>query len=107
MANRLYAFISNSRGVLYDAREVDTINITSNLYIINKINTINTNALQINGVVLQVYDYTFLCQFEDILEFSDTFILYLTNVCLSISPSDKIKISSWLNNQWNIIVKSK
>ncbi len=107
VANLLISFISNSQNVFYDAREEDNIGITNNLYIINSINAINNfNALQINGATLQVYDYQLLCQFQNILDYSQTFILYVKNDCLSISPSDLVKISSWLNEQWSLILKS-
>jgi hypothetical protein len=108
VANLLLAFISDDQHVLYDAREEDTITITNNLYIINSINVINNvNVLQTNGVTLQVYDYQLLCQFQNILDYSQTFILYVKNDCLSINPSDLVKISSWLNEQWSLILNSK
>jgi hypothetical protein len=108
VANLLLAFISDDQHVLYDAREEDSISITNNLYIINSINVINNvNVLQTNGVTLQVYDYQLLCQFQNILDYSQTFILYVKNDCLSINPSDLVKISSWLNEQWSLILNSK
>lgn len=102
VVNRLVAFISNSKGDLYDSRDENLNQITNNL--INLIN--KQNSLVINGNKLTVYDYQYVCQFN-IWKYSDLFVFYLTNRYLSINPNDIAKISSWLNEQWNIILKSK
>ena len=97
VANLLLSFISNQQNVFFDAREEDVPQTTTNLKRI--LNT--TSSLQVNGNTLQVYDTQFTGQFTNILRFYETFALYVKNRYLSISPSDLIKISTWLNNQWN------
>lgn len=96
MANRLVAFISNSNGVLYDSRQEDNEQINVNL------DALITNAgflVNDQNQKLMLVFGQHIADFQ-ILKYSDLFTFYLSNKYLSISPTDLIKISTWLNDEW-------
>ena len=85
----LLSFITNEHNFLYDSRVEDLPKITENLkQIIN------------NTISLQVYDSQITSQYASIVRDFETFTFYVQNRYLSISASDLIQISIWLNNQW-------
>lgn len=49
---------------------------------------------------LVVFDSFFTVQFR-ILQYTELFQFYVKNKYLAISPSDLIKISTWLNEEWS------
>lgn len=93
----MVAFIFDSNGNLYDSREENLSAINS--YLGNLIANVNylTNDYNQN---LVLFDTLYIIQFE-IYQYSDLFQFYVKNKYLSISPSDLIKISTWLNEEWS------
>lgn len=55
---------------------------------------------------LALYDTSYLRQF-DMIKYSDLFVLYIKNKYLSIGPSDLVKISTWLNEEWRFLFTGK
>ena len=98
----MLAFISTpTTNVLYDAREEATSQIDNNLY--NLINNLSTPILSGANPVKLITNVNpaYIIYYEEL------FVFYLTNSYLEIGSSDLIKISSWLNNQWNNFLNSK
>jgi len=105
-ANEILAFITNtvSRS-LYDAREEDMQQITANLiqFLNASSSTFGTQSTPDSN--LNAYAYSFVNKFK-LLKFSQLFVFYLTNDYLEMSSKDLMILSSWLNEQWNLILKS-
>jgi hypothetical protein len=92
---------------LYDAREEDMQQMTENLiHFVNASSTSNNDPESAFNTNIKVYNYSFVNKFE-LVKYSQLFAFYLTNDYLEMSSKDLVILSSWLNEQWNLILKSK
>jgi hypothetical protein len=101
--NRLLAIITNSQNnQIYDARIESAYAVVINLAaLINQPSQPIYVGSNLPLMLISNVDPS------NIVEYSNLFVLYLTNYCLEINSNDLIKISSWLNNQWNSYLQSK
>ena len=97
VVNRLLAFISTTMAnleVFYDSREEATDLVSA--YLKNSINSLE--SLPNNGGKL---DLLVNVDPTSLVLYSELFRLYLRNSYNRVNPVDLVKISSWLNEQWN------
>lgn len=97
VVNRLVAFISDVNGTLYDSREENLSAVTS--YLQNLISNVNY-LVNDYGQNLVLFDALYTLNYQ-IIQFSGLFQFYVKNKYLAISPSDLIKIATWLNDEWS------
>jgi hypothetical protein len=98
----LFAIISNSiTNIIYDSRIESSYAVNINLA-----NLINNPSQPISIGTQSILSLIQNVDTKNIVNYSNLYSVYLTNYCLEINPNDLIKISTWLNNEWNTYLRT-
>lgn len=103
--NCLFAFITNyDNTIIYDSKIENTSTILKNLKKLIDNIEINSNSSE-NGKSEEKIELLMNINEENLMEFCETFTIYLKNDYLTLNTNDLIKISSWLSDIWALILK--